>query len=238
MNALLYGIALQFKMDLRSRSLLITCYLVPLLFFIIMSGVFTSIMPEAKETLIPSMTVMGISLGAIIGVPPSLSEIYGTDLKKLYLANHVPLSFGVAVMTISAFLHLTIMSIIILFSAPILYHALPPSNIPLYLISLLGFIIVSLSIACILGLFIKDQSKLTMFSQLIFLPSIMLSGIMFPADLLPSYFAQLGNLLPATWGYQLLSLTDIQVYDVLPLIIIFVLACGICIIYMKKKQSE
>ena len=39
MGAFLYGICLQFKMDIRSRSLLVTCYLVPLLFFAVMGGI-------------------------------------------------------------------------------------------------------------------------------------------------------------------------------------------------------
>ena len=62
MKALLYGIALQWKLDIRSKTLLITCYMVPLLFFAIMGGIFTSIMPESKDTLVPAMTVMGASI--------------------------------------------------------------------------------------------------------------------------------------------------------------------------------
>ena len=91
MGAFLYGISLQFKMDIRSRSLLVTCYLVPLLFFAVMGGIFTSIMPGSEKTLIQSMTVMGVSMGALIGVPPSLAEIYGTDVRKMYQANGAPL---------------------------------------------------------------------------------------------------------------------------------------------------
>ena len=53
MNAFLYGTMLQFKIDIRSRTMLVTCYLVPLLFFAVMGGIFTSLMPEAKDTLIP-----------------------------------------------------------------------------------------------------------------------------------------------------------------------------------------
>ena len=68
MKALLYGIALQWKLDIRSKTLLITCYMVPLLFFAIMGGIFTSIMPESKDTLVPAMTVMGASMGALIGL--------------------------------------------------------------------------------------------------------------------------------------------------------------------------
>ena len=54
MKAFLYGIALQWKLDIRSKTLLITCYIVPLLFFGVMGSIFTSVMPNSKETLIQS----------------------------------------------------------------------------------------------------------------------------------------------------------------------------------------
>jgi len=80
MSGFWYGVGLQWKMDIRSKTLLITCYVVPLLFYMVMGGIFTSINPEAKLSLIQSMTVFGVSTGAIIGLPPSLVEIYGSDI--------------------------------------------------------------------------------------------------------------------------------------------------------------
>ena len=77
MSAFLYGVTLQWKLDIRSKALLIACYLVPLLFFAVMGGIFTSINPDAKYTLIQSMTVLGVSMGALVGLPPSLMEVYG-----------------------------------------------------------------------------------------------------------------------------------------------------------------
>ena len=65
MKALLYGISIQFKMDIRSKSMLITCYLVPLVFFLFMGGIFTSIDTNATKTLIPSMTVFTITMSAL-----------------------------------------------------------------------------------------------------------------------------------------------------------------------------
>ena len=129
MKALFYGIILQFKMDIRSKSLLITCYLVPLLFFAIMGEIFTSIIPESKNTLIQSMTIMGISMGTLIGLPPSIIEIYGTKIKKMYYANNVPIYFGLVSLTISTLIHLIIMSIIIIIIAPIVFDAKIPSNL-------------------------------------------------------------------------------------------------------------
>ena len=86
MGAFLYGIYLQWKLDIRSKTLLITCYIVPLLFFAIMGGIFTSVMPEARYTLIQSMTVFGVTMGALIGLPPSLVEIYS----KMCIRDRVP----------------------------------------------------------------------------------------------------------------------------------------------------
>ena len=128
MKAFLYGVSLQWKLDIRSKTLLITCYLVPILFFIIMSSIFTSIMPDFKETLIPSMTVFGVTMGALIGLPPSLVEIYGSDTKNVYQANGVPLSLGVALTNISAFLHLLLMSVILYFLAPLAFDAKIPET--------------------------------------------------------------------------------------------------------------
>ena len=102
MKAFLYGIALQWKLDIRSKTLLITCYIVPLLFFGVMGSIFTSVMPDSKETLIQSMTIFGVTMGALIGVPPSLAEIYSSDVKKIYRANGVPLYLGIVSIIISA----------------------------------------------------------------------------------------------------------------------------------------
>ena len=84
MNEFLYGLALQWKLDIRSKSMLITCYLLPLIFFAFMGGIFTSVNPEARNTLIQSMSIFGVSMGALVGLPPSLVEINSSDIKKVY----------------------------------------------------------------------------------------------------------------------------------------------------------
>ena len=241
MGAFLYGIGLQFKMDIRSRSLLVTCYLVPLLFFAVMGGIFTSIMPGSEKTLIQSMTVMGVSMGALIGVPPSLAVIYGTDVRKMYQANGAPLWYGLITLTVSAFIHLLIMSGIILAAAPVMFHAEVPSGLLLYFVKLSLFIIASLGIAGVLGMLEKNQAKLTMLCQAAFLPSILLSGIMFPSNLLPGILEKLGKLFPAAWGYLLLTENESGMGEVFPLGIIFgaaVLACAILIRRMGGSFSR
>ena len=237
MGAFLYGVSLQWKLDIRSKTLLITCYIVPLLFFAIMGGIFTAIMPEAKDMLIPSMTVCGVTMGALIGLPPSLVEIYGSDIKKVYKANGVPLYLGVALTNISSFIHLFIMSIILYIAAPLAFHAEIPENPGMYFAGLAIFIAVSLGIASIIGLAVKDQAKTSMFSIIVFLPSIMLSGIMFPIELLPKAFETIGKLFPAAWGYRLVSANAFRFEHLLPLLLFFALSVPVCSILLHKTEE-
>lgn len=238
MSAFIYGVTLQWKLDIRSKTLLITCYIVPLLFFFLMGGIFTSINPEMKDTLIQSMTVMGVSMGAIIGLPPTLNETYGSDVKRAYNANGVPLYLGLVSMFLSSFFHLMTMSIIILVTAPFAFKASVPSNYFHYFISLILFITVSLSIACVLGIAIKKQSKLIMISQIIFLPSIMMSGIMFPANLLPKILQTIGHLFPATWGYNLMLTNEFTPGNLWGLILILMAAVGATFLLLKREQGK
>ena len=238
MNCFLYSLVLQWKLDIRSKSLLVTFYIVPLIFFLIMGGIFTSVMPEMGSTLIQSMLVMSVSMGAFLGLPPSLVEIYGSDIKKIYNANGVPIYLGLVTMVLSAFVHLMMTCIVILLLAPILFKASLPTQLPIFLLSLTIYIIVSLSIGCILGLTLKNQAKLTMLAQLVFLPSIMLSGIMFPISLLPDFLQVIGHVFPAYWGYRLMLDKGLRLENLWYLILLTCIAVMIGILLLNKQKSE
>ncbi|MFS9151406.1 ABC transporter permease [Streptococcus infantis] len=238
MNCFLYSLVLQWKLDIRSKSLLVTFYIVPLLFFLIMGGIFTSVSPGMRTTLIQSMIVMSVSMGAFLGLPPSLVEIYGSDIKKIYNANGVPIYLGLLTMVLSAFVHLMMTCIVILLLAPILFKASLPTQLPIFLLSLTIYIIVSLSIGCILGLTLKNQAKLTMLAQLVFLPSIMLSGIMFPISLLPDFLQVIGHVFPAYWGYRLMLDKGLRLENLWYLILVSCIAVITCILLMNKQKSE
>ncbi len=125
---------------------------------------------------------------------------------------------------ISAFVNLFVVSIIILLLAPVVFNAEIPKNIPFYLLNVALFIAVSLTVATALGAFVKNSAKLIMFEQILFLPSIMLSGIMFPVDLLPEAVGNVGKIFPATWGFKALLATTWDFNVIFPMVIIFLVA--------------
>ena len=238
MNCFLYSLVLQWKLDIRSKSLLVTFYIVPLVFFLIMGGIFTSVSPGMGTTLIQSMIVMSVSMGSFLGLPPSLVEIYGSDFKKIYNANGVPIYLGLVSILLSAFVHLMMTCIVILLLAPILFEARLPTQLPLFFLALSIYMIVSLCIGSLLGLTLKNQAKLTMIAQLVFLPSIMLSGIMFPISLLPDFLQILGRVFPAYWGYRLMLENDFSLENLWYLILVSCIAVMTCILLLNKQKSE
>ena len=224
MGAFIYGVILQWKLDLRNKGILVTYYLVPLLFFLFIGTIFTSINPLAKDTLIQSMTIFAITMGAFLGTPIPLVELYSGDIKKSYKVGGIPIWVGVVNNYISAFVHLMITSLIIFLVAPLVFDArLPDKPLP-YFGYLSIFLITCISIGVVLGLYVKSISKLTMFSQMLFLPSMMLSGIMFPTDMLPKVLENVGFLLPATWGLRILTSSEPKILWFLPLLLFFLVA--------------
>lgn len=224
MSAFLYGVILQWKIDLRNRDIMLTYYVVPLVFFAFMGGIFTSINPEAKNTLIQSMTVFGVTMGAVLGAPTPLVQLYGSEIKNAYKVGGIPLWVGTVNNFISAFVHLFVMSLVIFFVAPKVFNSKVPVNLFSYFISLAIFIMVSLAVGTVLGLFIKSTSKLTMVSQLIFLPSIMLSGIMFPVDMLPKALETVGIVFPAKWGFVIMTNEIFHLRLLIPLVAIVIIS--------------
>jgi ABC-2 type transport system permease protein len=236
MSAFLYGILIQWKLDLRNKGILLTYYVVPLVFFAFMGGIFTSINPVAKDTLIQSMMVFGVSMGAFLGTPTPLVDVFTTDIKKAYRVGGIPLWTVVANNIISAFIHLSIMSLVIFAIAPIIYKAAVPTNLLVFFIAQSIFILACVFIGTLLGLFAKSATKLTMMSQLLFLPSVMVGGIMFPSSMLPSILQTIGMIFPATWGFKA---TVSQVFDfglLWPMLIIIV-GCGVIATWKISKLN-
>ena len=129
------------------------------------------------------------------------------------------------------------MSVILFFAAPLVFDAALPGHPGVYFWGLAVFTAASLSVASIVGLAVKDQGKTSMISILIFLPSILLSGIMFPAGMLPGALEMAGKLFPASWGYLLMAEDTLRFEYLWPLLLIFGLAACVCAVLAAGKRE-
>jgi ABC-2 type transport system permease protein len=66
------------------------------------------------------------------------------------------------------------------------------------------FIVASLALGVLISTVAKTQMQAMQMSFFVFLPSVMLSGFMFPREAMPQFFYWLGTLLPLTFFLQIL----------------------------------
>src|SRR6056297_1617992 len=236
MKAFLYTLKLKTKLDLRNRDILITYYLVPILFFIVMSFVFTSTNPEATKTLISSMIIFATTMGSIIGTPGSVINYFENSMVKTFKSSGIPLWSVLLSSIISGAINLTVVSIFIYLISPVMYVAVIPGNPLIYFLKFILFLTATLLIGTILGVFVKSTSELTMYSQIIFLPSMLFSGIMFPSEMLPDFLKIIGLLLPATHGMRLLNTKTFDTFSFS--VIIAIIIVSIIIISVKLKRIK
>ncbi|QSO45833.1 ABC transporter permease [Alicyclobacillus mengziensis] len=202
MNAFLAYLSLQLKLDVRDRGTLLNFYLVPLLFFFVVGAVFASVNPLTKTTLAASMSVFAVTMGAVMGFPPPLVKLRETGTMRAFAVNGIPGPAVLAVHALSAFVHLLVVATVIGVAAPLVYHASVPNNPSRYAVVLVVLLFASISIGLAIGVTARSQTFTAMFSMLVFLPSLLLSGVMFPTSMLPKILQWVGYIFPATYVLQ------------------------------------
>src|SRR5690554_1517241 len=238
MKNLITTFKIKSKLDIRSTHLLITNYLVPIIFFFVMGAVFSSIMPESKQTLIASMSIFAITMGSTIGISASVAEYFKNDIRKTLVVSKIPFSSIIITTIVSGFIHLFIVSMFITLLAPILYDAVPIESFAVYLGSLSLSIVITVMLGIIIGLIAKNTAQLTIFAQLVFLPSMMLSGIMFPSSLLPSILRRIGLILPATISMKLLTSESMHLDTIIPLFVMLMVFIVLIFFLLRRLKLE
>lgn len=202
MNSFLKHLWVQFKIDLRERGTLMNYYLVPLVFYLVMGSVVSSINPLAKQTLAATMVIFSVTMGAVLGIPTTIVKMRESGVLRAYRVCGIPGWAVLFIQSVSAFLHLLVVSIIIFFTAPMFFGTSYPQSVPAYFLTLFILLFASIALGLFIGVSARSQSIATMLSQAVFLPTVMLSGIMFPASMLPGFLRAVGRLLPATYIMQ------------------------------------
>lgn len=205
MNAFFRYLSIQFKTDLRDRGFLLTFYLMPLIFFFVMGAVFSSINPTMRATLAATMTIFSATMGAVMGAPVPLVYLRESGTLRAFRVSGIPSSAVLAVQAVSAFLHLLAVSAVIYAVSPPVFHSEIPRSPALYFTVTAVYLFAGVGAGMLIGVAARGQSFATTISMLVFMPSILLSGIMFPASMLPRAFVWFGRIFPATHALQAFS---------------------------------
>jgi ABC-2 type transport system permease protein len=202
MTAFANHFTFEFKTGLRNPMLFFINYLFPLGFYAMMGLVMTQINPLFQATMLPSMMTFAIMAGTVLGLPSPLVEAREAGVFRSFKINGVPaLSIVIVPLVTSAF-HSLIAATIVAVTAGPLFGGAQPTNwaaIPLVAV-LTAFACASLGV--LIGVVAANNRATMLLSQAIFLPSMLLGGLMIPLSMLPASVQPIAGLLPTAHAMQ------------------------------------
>jgi ABC-2 type transport system permease protein len=202
MTAFANHFAFEFKTGLRNPSLLFINYLFPLLFYAMMGVVMTAINPTFKESMLPAMVIFTIMASTLLGLPNPLVESRAAGIYRSFKINGVPAISILAIPVLTTVFHTLIASTLVALTAAPLFKGVPPLNwLNFCLITILTAFTCG-AIGALIGVASNDTRATVLWSQLIFLPSMLLGGLMLPLSLLPESIRPFSLLLPTAHAMQ------------------------------------
>jgi len=198
MNSLFCQLKYEFRKVFRDKTLLMLTYLMPIGFYLMMGFFMIEINPSFLEIMIPSMSIFTILTSTLMSIPNSIVDDRKSGVLKSYIINGITKYQYLIVNTVSAIIHVLIVNTIIMISANIIFNApMPESLIAFYLLNIIGCITFT-GISSLIGSIAKSNKSTILIAQLIYLPSMMLSGIMVPKEMMPKKIIQISNVIPTT----------------------------------------
>ena len=198
MNAFTHHFSFEFRTGLRNKNFLMLFYLFPLGFYVMMAVVMVGINPLFLEVLIPAMVLFATLAATMLGMPDPLVNGRETGIFRSYKINGVPSASILAIPALTTSLHLAIVAAIITISAPLLFDAPAPQNWLNYVLVFIVTVIACSGIGVLIGVISDNTRTAILWSQLMFIPSVLLGGMMIPYSMLPAAAQKVSQLLPAT----------------------------------------
>ncbi|HEX2981427.1 MAG TPA: ABC transporter permease [Anaerolineaceae bacterium] len=198
MNAFVHHLSYDFRTGLRDRSLLLLNYLFPLFFYVMMGLIMTQINPTFTQTMVPAMVTFAILSSALLGLPNPIVSARENGIYRSFKINGVPALSILVIPVLGILAHILVVSGIITLTAQPLFDAPLPTQ---WVANWLLVILTGLSMAGIgllIGVVAPHSRSVVFLSQAIYLPSMILGGLMMPVEILPKAMGRIALLLPST----------------------------------------
>jgi ABC-2 type transport system permease protein len=198
MTAFAHHFSFEFRAGLRDRNLLLMNYLFPLGFFALMGVLMTQINPGFKQTMVPAMVTFAFLSSAVLALPGPLVAAREGGIYRSYRINGVPAVSILVVPALSTILHMVLVAAAIIIFGPLLFGAKMPVDALGSILTFLAIAVACTGLGVLIGVIASDSRAIVLWCQLVFLPSMLLGGLMIPVTMLPATLARIAWLLPST----------------------------------------
>ncbi len=197
MNAFLIHFLFVFRTGLRNRQLLLLTYLFPLGFYALVGYIMVEINPDFQEAMIPAMIIFACLAATLLGLPDYVVTARESGIFRSYKINGVPAAHILLVPILTTILHLMLVSTIIFGTAAVFFDAPLPANGFAFLGVFLATAAACSALGVLIGVISPSSRVTVLWSQLIYLPSMLIGGLMIPYSLLPAATQPFARFLPA-----------------------------------------
>ena len=197
MSAFASHFAFEFRTGLRDRSLLLMNYLFPLVFYAVVSLLMTQLNPSFQPNVIPAMVVFVTLTSLVLGLPNPLVSAREAGIFRSFRVNGVPALSALLIPALTTAVHAVIVSMIVTLTAPVLFQAPAPVNWGGFAVFLALTVFSMAGLGVLIGVISANTRITILWSQVIFLPSLLIGGLMIPRSTLTGAMAQISGLWPS-----------------------------------------
>ncbi|MBN2351971.1 MAG: ABC transporter permease [Spirochaetales bacterium] len=200
MKAFIHHLAYDFKTGIRDRTKLLMFYLFPLAFFFAVSSFMTQINPFFKDTMIPAMVLFAVMSACLLSLPGTLVTARESGVFRSFRINGVPAASILSIPVISAAAHMAVAAVIIGFAGTLVFKGAAPANVLGFAAAALLSYLAYAGFGLVLGTAAGNANASILLAQAVYIPSILLGGLMVPLSVLPDAFRRAALILPSSHG--------------------------------------
>lgn len=198
MSAFTSHFSFEFRTGIRDRTQLLMNYLLPIGLYGMLGFLMTELNSDFSQTVIPAMIIVAILFSMVLGLPNPLVAAREAGIFRSYKINGVPAISILTIPALTTILHMVIVAAIITATASLFFGAPAPANWGGFILFFLLAAFAHAGLGMLISVISSSTRATVLWQQLVFLPSMLIGGLMIPSSMLPDALGKVGLLLPAT----------------------------------------
>ncbi|MBU0927164.1 MAG: ABC transporter permease [Spirochaetes bacterium] len=197
MNTLAHHVLYEFKAGLRDKSQLLMNYLFPLLFFTLVGAIMTRLDPSFKDRVIPAMAIFSVMCSYLLSMPAGLVTARESGVLRSYRISGVPSWSTLAAPVVASIGHMALVTLIVAGVSVAALGSAVPASVALFVLVWLAMTAAYAGLGALIAVVSPSSRAVNLIAQVVYIPSIMLGGLMMPSGVLPPALEAVASLLPA-----------------------------------------
>ena len=183
--------------------------------------------PFFKETMLPAMLLFAFMSAALLTLPSIFLNARESGVFRSYSINGVPSASIISIPVMGTAVHMAVVSVVMSVAGVALFGGIAPTSIAGYAAAAFLSYLAMAGFGVLIGVAAGNTNVCLLLGQLIYIPSIILGGLMVPADLFPPAFKSISLLMPATHAMKVFKGLGNPQSAVIPWVPICVLAVSV-----------